>query len=82
MQHRWNEAIRVKLFREMEGGTMSKLEHLLQQAARAERLSKSILDTLTVERLQAFAADCRAQASALPREQPASSTLQHVSPAA
>lgn len=47
---------------------MSKFEQLLQQAARAERLSKAILDTLTVDRLQAFAADCRAQASALPNE--------------
>ena len=35
---------------------MSKFEQLLQQAARAERLSKAILDTLTVDRLQAFAA--------------------------
>ena len=42
---------------------MSKLEHVLQQAARAERLSKAILDTLTVERLQLFAGQCRAQGS-------------------
>lgn len=61
---------------------MSKLEHLLQQAERAERLSKTILDTLTVDRLQAFAADCRAQASALPNEQPTSSPSQPVVPAA
>ncbi|NOJ45462.1 hypothetical protein [Bradyrhizobium archetypum] len=44
---------------------MSKFEQLLQQAARAERLSKRILDTLTVSRLEAFAAECRAQAEAL-----------------
>jgi hypothetical protein len=44
---------------------MRKLEHLLQQAARAERLSKAVLDTLTVGRLQAFAAECRVQAAAL-----------------
>lgn len=43
---------------------MSKFEHLMQQAARAERLSRNILDTLTVDRLQAFAAECRAQAQA------------------
>jgi len=43
---------------------MSKFEHLMQQAARAERLSRNILDTLTVDRLQAFAAECRAQAKA------------------
>jgi hypothetical protein len=82
MQHRRNEAIRVKLFRKMEGWTMSKLEHLLQQAARAERLSKAILDTLTVDRLQAFAADCRAQAEALPNEQPTSDSSQYARPAA
>lgn len=44
---------------------MRKLEHLLQQAARAERLSKAVLDTLTVDRLQAFAAECRVQATTL-----------------
>lgn len=43
---------------------MSKFEHLMQQAARAERLSRNILDKLTVDRLQAFAAECRTQAQA------------------
>ena len=38
---------------------MNKVEYLLEQAARAERLARSILDTVTVERLQAFAAECR-----------------------
>jgi hypothetical protein len=61
---------------------MSKFEQLLQQAARAERLSKAILDTLTVDRLQAFAADCRARASALPDEHQAGSSPQHLRPAA
>ena len=61
---------------------MSKFEQLLQQAARAERLSKAILDRLTVDRLQAFAADCRAQASALPNEHRADSPSQHLRPAA
>ncbi len=60
---------------------MSKLEHLLQQAARAERLSKVILDRLTADRLQAFAADCRAQAKALPNAQPTNRPL-HLGPAA
>lgn len=54
---------------------MSKLEHLLQQAARAERLSKAILDKLTADRLQAFAADCRAQAEALPNAEPTNGPL-------
>ena len=61
---------------------MSKLEHLLQQAARAERLSKAILDTLTIDRLQAFADDCRAQAKALSNDQQAGSPPQHARPAA
>lgn len=61
---------------------MSKLEHLLQQAARAERLSKAILDTMTADRLQSFAAECRAQAKALETEQQTSDPSQEVNPAA
>jgi hypothetical protein len=76
MEHRRNEAICLKLSCKIEGWVMSKLEHLLQQAARAERLSKAILDTLTADRLQAFAAECRAQAKALEDEQQASSAAQ------
>jgi hypothetical protein len=41
---------------------MSKVQHLLEQAARAERLARSVLDAVTVDRLQAFAAECRTQA--------------------
>ena len=37
--------------------------HLLDQAARAERLARNIVDEITVERLLAFAADCRARAN-------------------
>lgn len=48
-----------------EGETMSKIEYLQQQAARAERLARSIVDAVTVQRLQAFAAECRTQAKAL-----------------
>jgi hypothetical protein len=40
---------------------MSRIEYLQQQAARAERLAKDVLDKLTAERLQAFADECRAQ---------------------
>lgn len=36
--------------------------HLIEQAVRAERLARNIVDDLTVERLLAFAADCRARA--------------------
>jgi len=48
---------------------MSKVQHLLEQAARAERLARSVLDAVTVDRLQAFAAECRTQAKTL-NEQP------------
>jgi hypothetical protein len=44
---------------------MNKIEYLQAQAARAERLAKNMMDALTVERLQAFAAECRNQIKAL-----------------
>jgi hypothetical protein len=44
---------------------MNKIAYLLQQAARAERLAKTTMDNLTVERLQTFAVECRTQAKAL-----------------
>lgn len=44
---------------------MNKIEYLRQQAARAERLAKSVMDALTAERLQSFAADCEKQIKAL-----------------
>jgi hypothetical protein len=42
-----------------EGDATSKLEYLQEQAARAERLAKTVMDALTVQRLQSFAAECR-----------------------
>lgn len=48
---------------------MHKVEYLLEQAARAERLARSILDSVTAERLQAFAAECRAQAKAVTKSE-------------
>jgi hypothetical protein len=48
-----------------EGETMTKVQDLREQATRAERLASSILDTVTVERLLAFAADCRKQLGVL-----------------
>jgi hypothetical protein len=45
-----------------EGETMSKAE-LEHQAERAERLARGPLDKLTIERLLAFAAECRSQAA-------------------
>jgi hypothetical protein len=44
---------------------LTKEQELRDQAARAERLASSILDTVTVERLLAFAADCRKQIGVL-----------------
>jgi hypothetical protein len=48
-----------------EGEVMNKIEYLRQQAARAERLAKNIMDKLTAERLQSFAAECRTQIKTL-----------------
>lgn len=42
---------------------MTEFQYLQEQAARAERLARNILDAVTVERLEAFAADCRAKAA-------------------
>ncbi len=38
---------------------MEEINYLRDQAERAERLSMCITDTLTVERLKSFAAECR-----------------------
>ena len=40
---------------------MARIDYLREQVARAERLAKAILDRQTAERLQAFAAECRAE---------------------
>ena len=40
---------------------MARIEYLKEQVARAERLARTILDQETVERLQTFAAECRAE---------------------
>ena len=61
MQHRRNEAICFKLFWS-EGVTMTKVEFLKDQAARAERLARNVMDALTADRLRAFAAECRTKA--------------------
>ena len=44
---------------------MARIEYLKEQVARAERLAKAILDRQTVERLQTFAAECRAELTVL-----------------
>jgi hypothetical protein len=50
-------------------GKMSKIDYLRDQAERAERLAKTIMDTLTVEKLRAFAAECRSQVEALSKDE-------------
>lgn len=40
---------------------MARIDYLREQVARAERLARTILDQQTVERLQAFVAECRAE---------------------
>ena len=54
---------------------MTKMQELKEQAARAERLASSILDTVTVERLLAFTADCRKQIGVLSEPIRAQSSL-------
>jgi hypothetical protein len=44
---------------------MDRTEYLKEQIARCERLTKSILDELTVERLLALAAQCRGELASL-----------------
>jgi hypothetical protein len=44
---------------------MARIDYLKEQVARAERLAKAILDRQTAERLQAFAAECRAETQIL-----------------
>ena len=48
---------------------MSRLQDLNQQAARAERLTACVTDTLTIERLRAFAAECRREINRLTAQQ-------------
>jgi hypothetical protein len=38
---------------------VTKIQELQDQAARAERLARGMIDAITVERLIAFAAECR-----------------------
>jgi hypothetical protein len=40
---------------------MDKIRQLQEQASRAERLARNVLDTLTVERLSVFVAECHDQ---------------------
>jgi hypothetical protein len=53
------EHLRSEAIVPAEGDVMSKIKYLQEQAARAERLAKTVMDALTVQRLQSFAADCR-----------------------
>lgn len=46
---------------------MTKIHELHQQAAKAERLLRSVGDQITIERLMAFAAECRSQIETLTR---------------
>lgn len=49
---------------------MTEFQYWQEQAARAERLARSILDAVTVERLRAFAAECRAKANLVDAPEP------------
>jgi hypothetical protein len=54
---------------------MTKVQELKEQVARAERLASSIPDKVTVERLLAFAADCRKQLGVLSESKKNQSSL-------
>jgi hypothetical protein len=47
---------------------MSRIQELQERATKAEQLAKNMLDALTIERLLAFASECRAQISTLTLE--------------
>jgi hypothetical protein len=49
---------------------MDDIQHLRDQAARAERLAAASLDQLTIERLLAFSEEMRAEAERLARGMP------------
>ena len=44
---------------------MTKIQELQDEAAKAERLARQMMDSVTIERLLAFAAECRAQIAIL-----------------
>jgi hypothetical protein len=48
---------------------MIRIDYLLRQASRAERLARSVMDRLTTDRLQAYAAECRTKAKTLNEHQ-------------
>jgi hypothetical protein len=47
---------------------MARHQYLKQQVERAERLARSMTDALTIERLKAFAADCRREMASLAKD--------------
>ena len=53
---------------------MSRSDYFREQAERAERLAKTIMDTLTVEKLRVFAAECRSQVEALSKDEHSAAT--------
>ena len=52
-----------------EGDAMNKIEYLQEQAIKAERLAKTVMDALTAQRLQSFAAECRQQIKTQPESE-------------
>jgi hypothetical protein len=48
---------------------MNKIEYLQEQAVKAERLAKTVMDALTAQRLQSFAAECRQQIKTQPESE-------------
>jgi hypothetical protein len=61
-----------------EDARMNRIEYLQDQAARAERLANSSLDKLTLERLAAFAEECRAQVKMIAEGKPMAGHLAEI----
>jgi hypothetical protein len=55
-----------QIISEIEDKVMKRIEYLKEQAAKAERLARSVVDAVTAQRLMSYAAECRTELSAGP----------------
>jgi hypothetical protein len=50
-----------QIISEIEDKVVKRIEYLKEQAAKAERLARSVVDAVTFQRLMNYAAECRAE---------------------
>jgi hypothetical protein len=55
-----------QIISEIEDKVVKRIEYLKEQAAKAERLARSVVDAVTVQRLMNYAAECRAEVASGP----------------